>query len=308
MGIFTKTAGFFKERLGKTRAKISSSLSSVLSLGRKIDEDLLDELEETLIGDDIGVETTDKLVSELREAYRGREIATTDDVIPFLKEHIKGYWPQRDRQLQTSATGPTVILVAGVNGTGKTTSIAKLAHIFNENGKKVIVAACDTFRAAAVEQLSIWADRIGVQIVKHQSGSDPAAVAFDACEAAVARDADILVLDTAGRLHTKKDLMLQLTKIRDVVTRKIPDAPHEVMLVLDATTGQNAISQAKLFTEAINVTGIFLAKLDGTARGGIVIAIKDQLDIPVKFVGLGEKPEDIAEFDPDAFVEALFSC
>lgn len=307
MGIFTKTAGFFKERLGKTRAKISSSLSSVLSLGRKIDEDLLDELEETLIGDDIGVETTDKLVSELREAYRARQIATTDDVIPFLKEHIKGYWPHRDRQLHTAAAGPTVILVAGVNGTGKTTSIAKLAHIFNQNGKKVIVAACDTFRAAAVEQLSIWAERIGVQIVKHQSGSDPAAVAFDACEAAIARDADILVLDTAGRLHTKKDLMLQLTKIRDVVTRKIPDAPHEVLLVLDATTGQNAISQAKLFTEAINVTGIFLAKLDGTARGGIVIAIKDQLDIPVKFVGLGEKPEDIAEFDPDTFVEALFS-
>jgi len=307
MGIFTKTAGFFKDRLGKTRAKITSSLSSVLSLGRKIDEDLLDELEETLIRDDIGVETTDKLVSELRQAYRDRQIATTDDVIPFLKEHIKSYWPDRDRQLHPSATGPTVILVAGVNGTGKTTSIAKLAHIFNENGKTVIVAACDTFRAAAVEQLSIWAERIGVQIVKHQSGSDPAAVAFDACEAAVARDADILILDTAGRLHTKKDLMLQLTKIRDVVTRKIPDAPHEVLLVLDGTTGQNAISQAKLFTEAINVTGIFLAKLDGTARGGIVIAIKDQLDIPVKFVGLGEKPEDIAEFDPDTFVEALFS-
>ncbi len=307
MGIFTKTAGFFKDRLGKTRAKISSSLSSVLSLGRKIDEELLDELEETLIGDDIGVETTDKLVSELREAYHARQIATSDDIIPFLKEHIKGYWPDRDRELHTAATGPTVILVAGVNGTGKTTSIAKLAHIFNQHGKKVIVAACDTFRAAAVEQLSIWAERIGVQIIKHKSGSDPAAVAFDACEAATARDADILVLDTAGRLHTKKDLMLQLTKIRDVVKRKIPGAPHEVLLVLDATTGQNAISQAKLFTEAINVTGIFLAKLDGTARGGIVIAIKDQLDLPVKFVGLGEKPEDIAEFDPDTFVEALFS-
>ncbi len=308
MGIFTKTAGFFKERLGKTRDKISSSLSSVLSLGRKIDENMLDELEETLLSDDIGVETTDKLVSELRQAFRDRQIATTDDVIPFLKEHIKSYWPDRDRQLHPAKRGPTVILVAGVNGTGKTTSIAKLAHIFSQNGEKVIVAACDTFRAAAVEQLSIWAERIGVQIVKHQSGSDPAAVAFDACEAAVARDADILILDTAGRLHTKKDLMLQLTKIRDVVRRKIPDAPHEVLLVLDATTGQNAISQAKLFTEAINVTGIFLAKLDGTARGGIVIAIKDQLDIHVKFVGLGEKPEDIAEFDPDTFVEALFSC
>jgi fused signal recognition particle receptor len=238
---------------------------------------------------------------------RTRQIATTDDVIPFLKEHIKSYWPDRDRQMRLAEAGPTVVLVAGVNGTGKTTSIAKLAYIFNQNGKKVIVAACDTFRAAAVEQLSIWAERIGVQIVKHQTGSDPAAVAFDACEAALSRNTDVLILDTAGRLHTKKDLMQQLTKIRDVVARKISDAPNEVLLVLDATTGQNAISQAKLFTEAINVTGIFLAKLDGTARGGIVIAIKDQLDIPVKFVGLGEKPEDIAEFDPGTFVEALFS-
>jgi fused signal recognition particle receptor len=307
MGIFSKTTSFLKDRLGKTRNKISSSLSSVLSLGRKINENLLDELEETLISDDIGVETTDKLVSELREAYRARQIATTDDVIPFLKEHMKNYWPDRDRQMHLAEAGPTVVLVAGVNGTGKTTSIAKLAYIFNQNGKKVIVAACDTFRAAAVEQLSIWAERIGVQIVKHQTGSDPAAVAFDACEAALARNVDILILDTAGRLHTKKDLMQQLTKIRDVVARKIPGTPNEVLLVLDATTGQNAISQAKLFTEAINVTGIFLAKLDGTARGGIVIAIKDQLDIPVKFVGLGEKPEDIAEFDPNTFVEALFS-
>ncbi|MCK4292055.1 MAG: signal recognition particle-docking protein FtsY [Planctomycetes bacterium] len=306
MGIFSKTAGYLKERLGKTRDKISTSLSSVISLGRRIDEALLDELEETLISDDIGVETTEKLISELREAYRSRQIATTDDIIPFLKEHMKSYWPDRDREVHLAEAGPTVILVAGVNGTGKTTSIAKLAHIFNQNGKKVIVAACDTFRAAAVEQLSIWAERIGVQIVKHHAGSDPAAVAFDACGAALARKADILILDTAGRLHTKKDLMQQLTKIRDVVARQIPGTPNEVLLVLDATTGQNAIVQAQMFTEAINVTGIFLAKLDGTARGGIVIAIKDQLDIPVKFVGLGEKPEDIAEFDPTKFVEALF--
>lgn len=305
MGIFTKTAGYFKDRLGKTRDKISSSLSSVLTLGRNIDESMLDKLEETLISDDIGLETTNKLVSELREAYRSRQIAKTDDIVPFLKEHIKSYWPDRDRQLHLAQSGPTVILVAGVNGTGKTTSIAKLGYILSQN-KKVIVAACDTFRAAAVEQLTIWAERIGVQIVKHQTGGDPAAVAFDACEAAAARNADILILDTAGRLHTKKDLMKQLTKIRDVVARKIPKAPNEVLLVLDATTGQNAIAQAKMFTEAINVTGIFLAKLDGTARGGIVIAIKDQLDIPVKFVGLGEKPEDIAEFDPNTFVEALF--
>ena len=307
MGIFSKTAGYFKDRLGKTRDKIANSLSSVLSLGRKIDESLLDELEETLISDDIGVETTLKLVSELREAYRSRQIATTDDIIPFLKEHITSYWPHRDRQLHQAQEGPTVILVAGVNGTGKTTSIAKLACILNRNNKNVLLAACDTFRAAAVEQLSIWAERIGVQIVKHQTGGDPAAVAFDACEAAMARNSDILILDTAGRLHTKTDLMKQLIKIRDVVARKIPGSPHEVLLVLDATTGQNAISQAKMFTEAINVTGIVLAKLDGTARGGIVIAIKDQLDIPVKFVGLGEKPEDIAEFDPASFVEALFS-
>ncbi len=306
MGIFSKTAEYLKQRLGKTRDKISSSLSTVLSIGRKIDDQLLDELEETLISDDLGVETTERLIAELREAYRSRKISKSEDIVPFLKEHMKSYWPPEDRQPRTAASGPTVILVAGVNGTGKTTSIAKLAYIFHRNGKKVIVAACDTFRAAAVEQLTIWADRIGVQIVKHQAGSDPAAVAFDACEAAVARDADILILDTAGRLHTKKDLMLQLTKIRDVVAKKIPGAPHEVLLVLDATTGQNAISQAQLFTEAINVTGIFLAKLDGTARGGIVIAIKEKLDIPVKFVGLGEKPEDIAEFDPADFVEALF--
>jgi len=307
MGIFAKTAGYLKDRLGKTRDKISSSLSAVISLGRNIDENLLDKLEETLISDDIGVETTDKLISDLREAFRSRQIAMTDDIIPFLKEHIKSYWPHRDRQLCLSPTSPTVILIAGVNGSGKTTSIAKLAYILSQNNKMVLLAACDTFRAAAVEQLSIWAERIGAQIVKQKSGSDPAAVAYDACEAAVARNADFLILDTAGRLHTKKDLMRQLTKIRDVVTHKIPNAPNEVLLVLDATTGQNAIAQAKMFTEAIDVTGIFLAKLDGTARGGIVIAIKDQLDIPVKFVGLGEKPEDIAEFEPETFVEALFN-
>jgi fused signal recognition particle receptor len=306
VGIFSKTAGYLKDRLGKTRDKISNSLSSVLSIGRKIDENLLDELEETLIQDDIGVETTDKLVSELREAYRSKQIATTEDIIPFLKEHIKSYWPHHNRQLCMAETGPTVILVAGVNGTGKTTSIAKLAYILSRNNNTVIVAACDTFRAAAVEQLSIWAERIGVQIIRHKAGADPAAVAYDACQAAVARRADILILDTAGRLHTQKDLMQQLTKIRDVVAKQIPGSPNEVLLVLDATTGQNAIVQAQMFTQAIDVTGIILAKLDGTARGGIVIAIKDQLDIPVKFVGLGEKPEDIAEFDPEKFVEALF--
>ena len=307
MGIFTKTVQYFKDRLGKTRDRISSSLSSILTLGRNIDEELLLELEDTLISDDIGVETTEKLITDLRQAYRQRQIQKTDDIIPFLKEHMKNYWPEQDRQLHTAQTGPTAILIAGVNGSGKTTSIAKLAYMLRQNNNDVILAACDTFRAAAVEQLTIWSQRIGVQIIKHQMGSDPAAVAFDACEAALARGAGYLILDTAGRLHTQQNLMKQLIKIRDVVARKIPDAPHEVLLVLDATTGQNAIMQAKMFTEAINVSGIFLAKLDGTARGGIVIAIKDQLDIPVKFVGLGEKPEDIAEFDPEKFVEALFN-
>lgn len=307
MGIFSKTTRYIKERLGKTRDKINSSLTSILIFGRNIDEELLDKLEETLISDDIGVETSDKLITDLRDAYRKRQIAKTEDIIPFLKAHIKSYWPQRSRELNVSERGPTVILVAGVNGSGKTTSIAKLGYILSQNNKKVIVAACDTFRAAAVEQLTIWAERIGVQIVKQKSGSDPAAVAFDACEATTARGADFLILDTAGRLHTQKDLMRELTKIRDVVAKKISGSPNEVLLVLDATTGQNAIAQAKMFTKAIDVTGIFLAKLDGTARGGIVIAIKDQLDIPVKFVGLGEKAEDIAEFDPEKFVEALFN-
>lgn len=307
MGIFTKTVSYLKEHLGKTRTRIASSLSSVLTLGRNIDDDLLEQLEETLISDDIGVETTTQLIEDLREAYKKGRIKKTDDILPFLKEHMKGYWPEQDRQLHKAETGPTVILVAGINGSGKTTSIAKLAYILNKAGNQVIVAACDTFRAAAVEQLTIWAERISVQIIKHKSGADPGAVAFDACQAAVARNADYLILDTAGRLHTQKHLMEELSKIRNVITKQIPDAPHEVILVIDSTTGQNAIMQAKMFTAAINVTGIFLAKLDGTARGGIVIAIKDMLDIPVKFVGLGETPEDIAEFDPEEFVEALFN-
>ncbi len=307
MGLFSKTVQYLKEHLGKTRQKIASSLSAVLTLGRDIDDDLLDQLEETLISDDIGVETTARLIEDLRSAYKKGQIKKTDDVLPFLKEQMKSCWPELDRQLNMAPSGPTVILVAGINGSGKTTSIAKLAYMLNKSGKKVIVAACDTFRAAAVEQLTIWSERIGVQIVKHKSGADPAAVAYDACQAAISRDVDYLIIDTAGRLHTQRHLMEELTKIRNVITKHIPDAPHEVILVVDGTTGQNAIMQAKIFTKAINVTGIFLAKLDGTARGGIVIAIKDMLDIPVKFVGLGETPEDIAEFDPDGFVEALFN-
>lgn len=307
MGLFSKTVDYIKDRLGKTRNKISSSLSRVLAFGRDINDDLLDELEETLISDDIGVKTTMEIIEDLREAYRKREIKKSEEILPFLKERLKGYFPSQGRALCRAQSGPTVILVAGINGAGKTTSIAKLAYTLSQAGGKVIVGACDTFRAAAVEQLTIWSERIGVEIVKHKMGADPSAVAFDACEAAAARNADYLILDTAGRLHTQKHLMEELGKIRRVIGKKIPDGPHEVLLVVDATTGQNAIQQARLFTEVIEVTGIFLAKLDGTARGGVVLAIKEQLDIPVKFVGLGEKCEDIAEFDPEEFVEALFT-
>ena len=220
---------------------------------------------------------------------------------------VQGWGPADDRELHFAATGPTVILVAGINGAGKTTSIAKLASLLkNEMGLRVMVCASDTFRAAAVDQLSIWADRIGVDIVKHKMGADPAAVAYDACEAAKARDVEVLIVDTAGRLHTQDHLMRELTKIRDVVAKRIPGAPHEVLLVLDATTGQNAIHQAKHFGRAIAVTGLFLAKLDGTAKGGVVMAIRDELKLPVKFIGLGETPGDVESFDPQRFVDALF--
>jgi len=307
VGLFSKTVQYLKDHLTKTRSRIASGLSSLLPFGRDLDDTLLEQLEETLISDDIGVETTTRLINDLRAAYKKGAIKKTEEVLPFLKERLKSCWPPQDRQLNQAASGPTVILVAGINGSGKTTSIAKLAYMLTKNGKKVIVAACDTFRAAAVEQLTIWAERIGVQIVKHKSGSDPAAVAYDACQAAIARNADYVIMDTAGRLHTQKHLMEELAKIRNVIAKHIPGAPHEVILVIDATTGQNAIMQAKIFTQSIQVTGIFLAKLDGTARGGIVLAIRDMLNIPVKFVGLGETPEDITEFDPDEFVEALFN-
>jgi len=227
-------------------------------------------------------------------------------VIEFLKGELKQYWPESDRAVHFAPEPPTVVLVAGINGSGKTTSVAKLAWQFQVAGKKVCLAAADTFRAAAVEQLTIWADRIGCDIVKG-SGTDPGAVVFDACDAAKARGADVLLVDTAGRLHTQDHLMRELTKIRDVVSRKIEGAPHEVLLVLDATTGQNAINQARAFAEAIDVTGIFLAKLDGTAKGGIVVAIRNDVNLPVKFIGIGETYEDVEPFDPERFVEALFA-
>lgn len=307
MAFFSKALDKLKTGLAKSRQKINDSLKSVLPIGRRIDEDLLEELEEKLISDDLGVETALFITDHLRAAWKDRKITAAEQVLPFLKEELVDYWPEQDRSLNLASAPPTVIMVTGVNGSGKTTSVAKLAAYLSAQNKKVVLAACDTFRAAAVQQLAIWAERTGVQIVKHQQNADPGAVAFDACEAALARNADVLVIDTAGRLHTQQNLMRELTKIRDVLARKIPGAPHETLLVLDATTGQNAVNQAKMFNQAADLSGIFLAKLDGTAKGGIVVAIRNQVNLPVKFVGLGETPDDIEPFDPQTFVEALFS-
>lgn len=305
MALFGKAFEKLSAGLARTKQRFLGGLKSLLS-GRALDEDLLDELEAKLIEADMGVATAVRICEDLRAAYKEKRIAGAEDVIGFLKDELKKYWPEADRAVNVADCGPTVILVAGINGSGKTTSVAKLAWQFKQQGKKVYLAAADTFRAAAVQQLTIWSERIGVEIVTG-SGSDPAAVVFDACDAAVARNADILLVDTAGRLHTQDNLMRELTKIRNVVARKIPGAPHEVLLVLDATTGQNAINQAKAFTEAIDVTGIFLAKLDGTARGGIVVAIRNEVNLPVKFIGIGEQYDDIEPFDPEDFVEALFA-
>jgi fused signal recognition particle receptor len=301
-------AGFFqklKNGLARTREKLSTALTSVLRVGRQIDQKLLDELHDTLITADIGVANTEKIISDLNVAWKGGIIKNAEDIVPFLKDELKKYWPEQDRKIAKADSGPTVILIVGINGSGKTTSIAKITNFLKSQGHEVILAAADTFRAAAVEQLTIWAERAGVQIVKHKTGGDPAAVVFDACSAAVARNADYLIIDTAGRLHTQDHLMRELEKIFRVIGKQIPSGPHEVLLVLDATTGQNALTQAKMFKNSAKVTGIMLAKLDGTAKGGIVIAIRNEVDIPVKFIGIGEKIDDIEPFDPDKFVDAL---
>lgn len=303
MGLFDR----FKKGLTRTREKIKSGFRSVLRVGQKIDLDTLTRLEEIMLTADFGPATTAKLIETVKTAWKSGLITEEQEITEFLKRHLIEMWPEADRRIQFAASGPTVILVTGINGSGKTTSIAKLGQHFTEQGKRVILGACDTFRAAAVEQLTIWSERVGVQIVKHDQGADPGAVAYDACEAAVARNADILLLDTAGRLHTQEHLMRELGKIQKVVSRKIEGAPHEVLLVLDATIGQNAVNQAHHFAEHVAVSGIFLAKLDGSAKGGIVVGIRDQLDVPVKFVGLGETPQDIEPFDPATFMDAMFA-
>ena len=301
-------SGKLRMGVSKTRASLRDRLGSLLSRKTKIDAELLDEMEEILIQSDIGVNTAMKLVSRVRERIRLEKLGDSPGVVmQLLKDEMLAILGTEDHRLDVDLHKPYVIMVLGVNGTGKTTTIAKLAARFRRDGKKVILAAADTFRAAAVEQLEIWSQRIGgVDLIKHQDGSDPAAVTFDAVQAAVARGSDVVIVDTAGRLHTKKNLMEELMKIKRVTDRALPGAPHEVLLVLDATTGQNAISQARQFGEAVEVTGIALAKLDGTAKGGIVVAIKDEFGIPVKLVGVGEKLEDLEDFSAKDFVDALF--
>ena len=304
MGIFKSVVG--KLRGGLTRTRETVGRVGQQLRGRRLDAEVLQQVERCLIEADVGVQTSVAIVADVRQAWQQGQVADGDAAWRYLREQLIARFPESDRQIHIANEGPTVILVAGVNGAGKTTSIAKIARSLREEGKSVLLGACDTFRAAAVEQLEIWSQRLDVQVVKGKQGGDPAAVAYDAADAAVARGVDVLLVDTAGRLHTQEHLMRQLEKIRNVVGKRIPGAPHEVMLVLDATTGQNAVNQARLFSEAIDVTGVFLAKLDGTAKGGIVIAIHEALGIPVKLVGVGETPDDVEPFDPRRFVEAMF--
>jgi fused signal recognition particle receptor len=306
MAFLSKAYDKLKGALKKTAQVLNTDVRTLFVPGRQINEEFLGDVEERLLAADVGVANSERIVSTMRDRWRLGKIKNRDQCQEIIREEMLAGWAGTSRELTFAASGPTVILVAGVNGAGKTTSIAKLAWYFkNELKKKVMVAAGDTFRAGAVHQLTIWAERLGVDIVKHKQNADAAAVAYDACEAAKTRGVDVLIVDTAGRLPTQEHLIRELVKIRDVVAKRIEGAPHEALLVLDATTGQNAVNQAKVFGQAINVTGIILAKLDGTAKGGVIMSIRDQLNIPVKFIGLGETPEDIAKFDPAEYVMAL---
>ena len=301
--------GFFerlKDGLQKTRKNFTERIEVLVGMSAEIDDDFLDELEMILLSADVGAKTTEKLIEAVRQAARKKEIKGTEDVVPFLKKYLTQLLTEEGQRTRISGT-PTVILVVGVNGVGKTTTIGKLANYFHLLNYKVMIAAADTFRAAASEQLEIWGKRAGCDVIKHAEGADPAAVVFDAMKAAIARKADILFIDTAGRLHNKANLMNELEKIHRVIKREIPEAPHETFLVLDATTGQNAITQAKVFTETANVTGVVLTKLDGTAKGGVVIAIREELGLPVKWIGVGEGIMDFRPFEPEKLVDALFN-
>lgn len=292
--------------LAKTQASLVGRIDALLSSSQSIDEDLLEELEEVLVTADFGMPTTMSLMQSLEERISAGEAADPQALRNLLKDEIRQRLRLEAAPLDLESSTPYVIMVVGVNGVGKTTTIGKLAHQFVSQGKTVLLGAGDTFRAAAAEQLTVWGERAGVEVIRQESGSDPAAVAFDAAKAAAARKVDVLILDTAGRLHTKVNLMEELKKIRRVVDREIPGAPHETLLVVDATTGQNALVQARLFQEAVEVSGLALTKLDGTARGGMLVAIGNELGLPVRYVGIGEGVEDLRPFDPDLFVEALF--
>lgn len=307
MGFFRKITEKFKQGLSKSRESVMSAVGDLVRRRKKIDESFYEELEEILITSDMGVTTVMELIDNLREEARRQKVEDAEELIPLLsKQLVEMMGTEASQELAIQPGGLTVIMFVGVNGVGKTTTIGKMAQMFADQGKKVMLAAGDTFRAGAIEQLEVWAQRTGAEIVRHQQGSDAAAVMFDAIASARSKGMDVLLCDTAGRLHSNVNLMKELEKIRRVISREMPGAPHEVLLVLDATTGQNALNQAKLFGESVGVTGIVLTKLDGTAKGGIVVAIKNELDIPVKFVGLGEKVEDLQPFDPEAFVQALF--
>ncbi len=301
MGFFDK----LKQGLTKTKNAVFGQLNEVVKNFRKVDEELLEELEEIMICADMGMSTTEKIIDELRDRIKTDNIKSADDVKAALGEILVAQVGEGEGLNLT--TSPSVILVIGVNGVGKTTSIGKIANNLKKQGKHVIVAAADTFRAAAIDQLAVWCDRAGVELIRQNEGSDPASVVYDAIAAANKRKADVLIVDTAGRLHNKSNLMDELAKINRIITRELPDASRETLLVLDSTTGQNAVMQAKKFKEAAEITGLVLTKLDGTAKGGAVFSIKDEIDIPVKFIGVGEQIDDMQEFDAKMFVEALMA-
>ena len=295
--------------LEKSRSNVFQKLSKVFTGRRRVDEELMEDLEEALITADVGVDTTMKILDRLRKRARFEAYAEVQELYTMLREEIGGLFtedaPGAGTANEPASGQPRVIMVVGVNGVGKTTSIGKLAWRYKQAGKRVLLGAADTFRAAAIDQLKIWSERAGVDIIAQHMGADPAAVAFDTLEAAVARNSEVVIIDTAGRLHNKRGLMEELTKIRRVMDRIVPGAPHEVLLVLDGSTGQNAVEQAKQFTSATDVTGLVLTKLDGTAKGGVVLAISDQLSIPVRFIGIGEKMEDLQDFEVIEFIDSL---
>ncbi len=303
MGFFDK----LKKGLEKTRKNFTEKIERIIVGYAKIDDEFLDDVEEALIVADVGVKTTEQLMADIRKGIKAKEINAPDDLRPFLEKKISQMLGEDGTGGRITVNPPAVIIVVGVNGVGKTTTIGKLANYYKGEGKSVLLAAADTFRAAAIDQLEVWGQRGGAAIIKHSEGSDPAAVAFDAVQAAKARHIDVLIVDTAGRLHTKSNLMEELKKIGRVIGREIPGAPHETLLVLDATTGQNAISQTELFSKAVPLTGIVLTKLDGTAKGGVVIGLHAELNIPVKWIGVGEGIDDLRPFSAVDFAKALFN-